>query len=277
MNTPSESQLRSGFELARDRYADLGVDAAGAIARLLKIPISVHCWQGDDVRGFENATGELGGGLAVTGSYPGAARTADELRADYDNAFSLIPGRHRVNLHAIYAETGPVRVSRDALAPEHFARWTDWARDRRLGIDFNPTCFAHPMASSGFTLASADAGVRRFWVDHCRASRLIAAAFGAALGSASVCNVWIPDGYKDTPADRLAPRRRLRASLDEVFADRLEPLHLRDSVEGKLFGIGTESYTVGSHEFYLGYAASRPGDRRVMVCLDAGPTGTSDW
>jgi L-rhamnose isomerase len=269
----TDSAVERAYALARERYAALGVDAEAALERLAAVPLSLHCWQGDDVGGFENAGAELGGGLAVTGNYPGKARTPDELRADIEQALALLPGKHRLNLHASYAETGGRRVERNELAPEHFARWVDWARSRRLGLDFNPTFFAHPLAADGFTLAHPDEGTRRFWVEHGIACRKIGACFGRALGSACVTNVWVPDGYKDTPVDRRGPRERLRRSLDLVFAEPIDPRHNRDAVEPKLFGIGSESYVVGSHEFYLGYAVSR----RKLLCLDAGhfhPTET---
>lgn len=261
-----DTAVDRAYALARERYLALGVDPAAALARLATIPISLHCWQGDDVGGFENTGQELGGGLAVTGNYPGKARTADELRADAAKAFSLIPGRHRFNLHAIYAETGGRTVERDRLGPEHFGRWVDWAKEQKLGLDFNPTYFAHRLATSGFTLAHADPAVRKFWIDHGIACRRIGAHFGKQLGTPCVTNVWIPDGFKDLPADRKAPRERLTKSLDELFAEPLDPRHNRDAVESKLFGIGSESYVVGSHEFYLGYAVTR----KKLLCLDAG-------
>lgn len=262
-----------GYECARDRYREIGVDAEAALARLPTIPVSLHCWQGDDVRGFEDAGQDIGGGLAVTGNFPGRARTPDELRSDAQQALSLIPGRHRFNLHASYAETGGRRVPRNELTAENFARWIDWAKGYGLGLDFNPTFFAHPLAADGFTLAHADAGVRHFWVEHGTACRRIGASFGKALDSPCVTNVWIPDGFKDTPADRKSPRERLARSLDEVFAEPLDQRYNLDAVEPKLFGIGSEAYVVGSHEFYLGYAITR----RKWLCLDSGhfhPTET---
>jgi L-rhamnose isomerase len=261
------------FALAREQYEELGVDVDAALARLASIAISLHCWQGDDVGGFEASGRAIGGGLAVTGSYPGKARTPDELRSDLDRAFSLIPGAHRLNLHASYAETGGTRIARDELRPEHFRAWIDWARSKRIGMDFNPTYFAHPDADDGFTLAHPDETIRRFWIDHGIACRRIGAAIGEALGSPCITNVWIPDGSKETPVDREGPRERLLESLDAVFAEPLDPRINRDAVEGKLFGLGAESYTVGSHEFYLGYAISR----KKLLCLDAGhfhPTET---
>lgn len=262
----SSNSVAQSYDLAKARYAELGVDTEAAMAKLATIPISLHCWQGDDVGGFENTGEGLSGGIAVTGNYPGKARTPDELRADLDKALSLIPGKHRLNLHAFYGEFGGKKVDRNEIAPEHFAGWIDWAKANGMGMDFNPTCFAHPKAADGFTLSHADPAIRQFWIEHCIASREIGAEMGKALGSPTVTNVWIPDGYKDTPVDRLAPRQRLADSLDKVFAKQLDPkLHL-DAVECKLFGIGSESYVVGSHEFYMGYAVKN----QKLLCLDAG-------
>lgn len=254
----------SALEEARQRYADLGVSVDQALETLRQVPISIHCWQGDDVGGFEVESGELGGGLAVTGNYPGKARTPDELRQDLEKALSLIPGKHRLNLHAMYGEFGGKRVDRDRIEPSHFQGWIEWCRENGLGLDFNPTCFSHPKAADGFTLAHHDAGIRDFWIEHCRRCREIGDFAGGALGTKTVTNVWVPDGMKDTPADRLAPRLRLKASLDQIFE---KPLgHNLDCVESKLFGIGSESYVAGSHEFYLGYAVAN----RKLYCLDAG-------
>ena len=256
----------AAYGLAKGRYAELGVDADRALERLSRIAISLHCWQGDDVAGFENTGEAIGGGLAVTGNYPGRARTPEELRSDLDKAYALIPGTHRVNLHASYAETGGRHVERNEIRPEHFRGWIDWARSKGLGLDFNPTFFAHPRASDGWTLAHRDEGTRRFWIEHGIACRKIGAAMGQALGSPCITNVWIPDGFKDLPADRRGPRERLVRALDAVFAEPIDPRFHRDAVESKLFGIGSESYVVGSHEFYLGYAITR----KKVLCLDAG-------
>lgn len=269
----SAARIKAAYELARDVFADHGVDTAGALAQLPKIPISLHCWQGDDVGGFENPGGTLGGGLAVTGNYPGKARTPDELRADLEKTFSLLPGRHRLNLHAFYAETAGRRVERNQLTPGHFSGWIDWAKSQRIGLDFNPTYFSHPKAADGLTLAHPDNGVRQFWTEHGVACRKIGAAMGEALGSPCVTNLWIPDGFKDTPVDRKGPRARLEESLDAIFREPVNPKFNLDAVEPKLFGIGSESYVVGSHEFYLGYAVRR----KKLLCLDAGhfhPTET---
>jgi L-rhamnose isomerase len=267
MNGPTAT-TRHAYDLARERYAELGVDTEAALDRLAAIPISLHCWQGDDVGGFESmgADKDIGGGLAVTGNYPGKARTPEELRSDADLALAQIPGTHRFNLHASYAEAGGKRIDRTEVAPEHFAAWIDWAKSRGIGLDFNPTYFAHPKADDGFTLAHPDASIRAFWVEHGRACRRIGAAMGQALGKTCVTNVWIPDGMKDTPVDRAAPRERLAESLDAIFAEPIDPKLNLDAVEGKLFGIGSESYVVGSHEFYLGYATTR----QKVLTIDAG-------
>lgn len=260
------SVVEQVFQAAAARYAELGVNVASALEKLASIPISMHCWQGDDVGGFESDVGLSGGGIMATGSYPGKARNADELRQDADQAFRLIPGRHRFNLHAIYLETGGQKVERDAIAPEHFSRWMDWAAERGIGLDFNPTFFSHPMANDGFTLTHPDGGIRGFWIRHGIACRKIGEAFGRRLGSACVTNVWIPDGQKDLTADRQTPRRRLADALDEIFRERIDAAYLRDSVESKLFGIGSETYVPGSHEFYLGYAITR----KKLLTLDTG-------
>ena len=266
--------MASLYEAAREAYGLLGVDTEAALGILARTPISVHCWQGDDVGGFESSSaGEPGGGLAVTGNYPGRARTAEELRADLEKVFSLVPGKHRLNLHAFYLDSGGKKVDRDQIETSHFQGWIDWAKSLGLGMDFNPTCFAHPKAADGFTLAHRDPGIRAFWIEHARRCRTIGADIGRALGSTCMVNVWIPDGYKDLPVDRIAPRQRLIESLDAIFAEKLPERDEIDAVECKLFGIGSESYVAGSHEFYLGYAVSR----QKAVCLDAGhfhPTET---
>lgn len=257
----------SAYALALERFAAQGVDAEHALKRLDGIPVSLHCWQGDDVLGFENRGGSIAGsGCLATGNYPGPARTPEELRADLDMAASQIPGPLRLNLHAMYASDGQSIPDRDALTAAQFASWVDWAAVRGWGIDFNPTCFNHPLAADGFTLSHPDPGVREFWVAHCIACRRIGAIIGEALANPVINNLWIPDGFKDTPADRFAPRERLLRSLDAIFAADVSSEWNRDTVESKLFGIGVESYTVGSHEFYLGFAATRG----IGLCLDAG-------
>ncbi|MEI7063716.1 L-rhamnose isomerase [Dickeya chrysanthemi] len=261
MNTAIETAWR----LARERYARLNIDVDAALRQLDRIPVSIHCWQGDDVAGFEHGSGALTGGIQATGNYPGKARNATELRADLEQAFRQIPGPKRLNLHAIYLESA-TPVARNAIEPQHFSNWVAWAKEHQLGLDFNPTCFSHPLSSDGFTLSHPDENVRRFWIEHCQASRRISAWFGRELGTASVMNIWIPDGMKDLTVDRLAFRQRLLASLDEVIAEKLDPAHHIDAVESKLFGLGAESFTVGSGEFYMGYATSR----QTALCLDAG-------
>lgn len=260
-------RIERAERLARELYAGRGIDVDAALRRLAAVAVSLHCWQGDDVGGFEGGGGAIGGGLAVTGSYPGRARTPDELRADAELALSLIPGRHRFNLHASYAETGGASIGRDVLGLEHFSGWIEWGRSRGLvGLDFNPTFFAHPLAESGQTLSHLDSSIRRFWIDHGIVCRRIGAHFGRSLGSACVTNLWIPDGSKDTPIDRHGPRQRLLEALDAVYAEPIAESDNLDAVEGKLFGLGAESCTVGSHEFYYGYAITR----RKLLCLDAG-------
>lgn len=265
MPNPAKHLERS-FSLAKQRYAELGVDVSNALSQLSGIPISLHCWQGDDVGGFEDSGLALGGGLAATGNYPGKARTPDELRTDLQRALSLIPGKHRLSLHSSYAETHGKRIERDELQPENFHGWIDWAKSHGLGLDFNQTFFSHPKAADGFTLAHRDKGIRQFWIDHGIACRKIGAAIGKRLGKTCITNLWIPDGFKDTPADRRAPRERLVESLDAIFKQPISPKFNLDSVEPKLFGIGSESYVVGSHEFYIGYAITR----KKLLTLDAG-------
>jgi L-rhamnose isomerase len=263
--TDSENNIKSAYSLAKERYAALGVDAEAALARLEKVAISLHCWQGDDVGGFENPGGELSGGIAATGNYPGKARNADELRSDLDLAYSLLPGSHRLNLHAIYLESDQ-KVERNAIEPRHFSAWKDWAKANHHGIDFNPTCFSHPKSADGFTLAHRDEGIRKFWIEHCIASRKIGEYFGKELGTPAVTNIWIPDGYKDSPADRRTPRELLCGSLDAILTEKIDPRYNLDAVEPKLFGIGSESYVVGSMEFYTAYALSR----KILLTLDSG-------
>ncbi|RIX50009.1 L-rhamnose isomerase [Paenibacillus nanensis] len=260
-----DQQIAQNYEQAKQMYAQHGIDVDKVLERLAGIKISMHCWQGDDVRGFLFRDQDLSGGISVTGNYPGAARTPEELRADLEKAFSMIPGKHKVNLHAIYADTDE-KVDLDQLEPKHFQKWVDWAKEQGLGLDFNPTCFSHDKSKDGFTLSHSDTEIRRFWIDHCKASRKIGAYFGEQLGQTCVTNVWVPDGYKDVPADRMAPRRRLKEALDEVFAEELNPEHNLDAVESKLFGLGSEAYVVGSHEFYMGYGIQN----NKLICLDAG-------
>lgn len=260
-----QQKVVSNYEAAKEQYAQHGIDVDQVLSRLEKIKISMHCWQGDDVRGFLNRDQDLTGGISVTGNYPGAARTPTELRADLEKAFSLIPGKHKVNLHAIYADTDE-KIELDQIEPKHYQKWVDWSKENGLGLDFNPTCFSHEKSKDGFTLSHPDEDIRKFWIDHCKASRKIGAYFGEQLGQTCVTNVWVPDGFKDVPADRMAPRQRLKDSLDQVFAEELNPAYNLDAVESKLFGIGSEAYVVGSHEFYMGYGIQN----NKLICLDAG-------
>ena len=253
------------YESAKAQFADWGIDTEAAIERLKTIPISMHCWQGDDVVGFEQKTGSSGGGIQATGNHPGRARTPEELRADLEFAYSMIPGKHRLNLHAMYLDTDKT-PDRDEIEYRHFSPWVDWAKDQGLGLDFNPTFFAHTKADDNLTLSHPDQGIRDFWIEHGRRTREIAAQMGAELGSACINNIWVPDGYKDTPVDRMAARRRLEASIDQIIAAPQDRSHMRDAVESKLFGIGVEACTVGSHEFYMGYAIKND----TVLCLDMG-------
>ncbi|MEK3721322.1 L-rhamnose isomerase [Paenibacillus sp. FSL H8-0034] len=260
-----DKNVQANYELAKELYAAHGINVDQVLEQLEKVKISMHCWQGDDVKGFLNRDQDLTGGISVTGNYPGAAQSPAQLRADLEKAFSLIPGKHKVNLHAIYADTDE-KVELNELEPKHFQKWVDWCKEQGLGLDFNPTCFSHEKSKDGFTLSHSDPEIRQFWIDHCKASRKIGAFFGEQLGQTCVTNVWVPDGYKDVPADRMAPRQRLKSALDEVFAEELNPAHNLDAIESKLFGLGSEAYVVGSHEFYMGYGIQN----NKLICLDAG-------
>ncbi len=254
------------YEAAREIYSKYGVDTDAAIKKVAKIPISIHCWQGDDINGFENPDGALTGGIQVTGNYPGKARSIDELRADFDKAASLIPGTKRISLHAIYLDAGGEKVSREKIAPRHFDSWIDWAKERNYGIDYNPTCFSHPMSADGMTISHPDKNVRDFWIEHCIGSRKIAAYIGEKLGKTVITNFWMPDGYKDIPADRYGARLRMKESYDEIFREKIDEKFNKDSIESKVFGIGAESCTMGSGEFCLGYAAKND----KLLTLDTG-------
>lgn len=262
----SNEGVQREYELARELYSKLGINTEQVMEQLNKFQISLHCWQGDDVSGFEVNASELSGGIMATGNYPGKARNGEELRSDLERALALIPGKHRINLHAIYAETDGVFVERDELKPEYFQKWIDWARKNDIAIDFNSSFFSHKMAESGFTLSSKDKVIRDFWIRHAKVCREIAAYIGKELGTPVVHNLWIPDGSKDLPADRMSYRQHLKESLDEVFEVKYDKKYLIDAVESKLFGIGSEAFVVGSHEFYMGYAMTND----VMICLDAG-------
>ena len=252
------------FETAKDMYAEYGVDVETAITLLSGLKLSMQCWQGDDVTGFENR-GSLSGGIAATGNYPGKARNHAELMSDIDKALTLIPGKHKISLHANYAITDE-KVDRNTLEPRHFSAWMDFAKEMGLGLDFNPTFFSHPKAADNLTLSNPDPAIRQFWIEHGKASRRIAEYFGKTLKLPALNNIWVPDGYKDIPADRYSPRARLKASLDEIFLEKLDKEWLIDSIEGKVFGLGLEAYTAGSHEFYMNYAAKN----NVLCLLDTG-------
>ncbi|MCZ0071613.1 L-rhamnose isomerase [Bacillus sonorensis] len=257
--------INQNYQQAKELYASHGIDTEEVIKKLADVKISMHCWQGDDVRGFMNQDQELTGGISVTGNYPGAATTPEELRQDLEKAFSLIPGKHKLNLHAIYMDTEE-KVDLHEIEPRHFEKWVSWAKEQGLGLDFNPTCFSHSKSADGFTLSHPNPDIRSFWIEHCKRARKVGEYFGKETGQTCITNVWIPDGFKDVPVDRLGPRKRLESALDEVFAEKIDERYNLDAVESKLFGIGSESYVVGSHEFYMGYGLTR----NKMICLDAG-------
>lgn len=259
------SNVSKAYEIAKEVYAEIGVDTDQALEDLKKIKISLNCWQGDDINGFLFQDQSLSGGIQATGDYPGKARNPFELRQDAEKAFSLIPGKHKFSLHAIYTDTDE-KVDLDTLEPRHFDSWIQWAKEKGLGLDFNPSCFSHPMADTGFTISSADPAIRAFWIQHCKASRKIAEHMGKELNERCVTNFWFPDGYKDIPVDRVGPRMRMKTALDEVFSLPIDSNYNLDSVESKLFGIGKESYTVGSNEFCMGYASQN----HVALTLDVG-------
>ncbi|HBF4252273.1 L-rhamnose isomerase [Clostridioides difficile] len=259
-------ELKQKYETAKKEYEKWGISVDEVLRALSKVKISIHCWQGDDITGFEGNQQKLSGGIASTGNYPGKARNPQELRRDLDKALSLIPGKHKVNLHAIYAETGRSFVDRDELKPEHFENWVKWAKERGLGLDFNPTIFSHPKSSDGLTLSHPDKKIRNFWIKHCIDSRKIGEYFGKELGQTCLTNIWIPDGYKDIPSDRLGPRRRLKESLEEILKVEINREYNLDCVESKVFGLGVESYTVGSNEFYLNFASKN----NIISLLDTG-------
>lgn len=254
----------TAYEIAKEKYAALGVDTEKAIEALKKISISIHCWQGDDVSGFENPDGGLTGGIQTTGNYPGKARNPEELRADIEKMLTYIPGKHKVSIHANYAETNGEKVDRDALEPKHFQNWIDWAKENKIGLDYNHTLFSHPLSADGFTLSHVNEDVRKFWIEHCIKGREIADYIGEQLQDKVMNNLWIPDGFKDIPVDRYTPRQLLNDSLDKIFAK--ETKWNVDAVESKVFGIGSESCVIGSHEFYTGYAVKN----QKYLTLDTG-------
>jgi len=261
------ADVQRAYELAVEQYAESGVNAADALRALERIPLSIHCWQGDDVGGFERPDAALGGGgIQVTGNYPGKARTVQELRADLSELYSLLPGKHRLNLHASYGEFGGRTVDRDEIEPSHYDGWISWCREHGLGLDFNSTFFSHPRADDGFTLSSKDSATREFWMEHLRRARAVSAHIGAEVGSTCIHDIWLPDGMKDYPADRLGLRETLTRALDEVFQTEYPAKAMKDALESKLFGIGSEAFVVGSHEFYMGYALTR----NKMICIDSG-------
>jgi L-rhamnose isomerase len=264
--TTKEERVQKAYELAKESYGELGINTKEVMDILNTIPISVHCWQGDDVSGFENPDGLLTGGIQATGNYPGKAKSPEQLRADIEKAFELIPGKKRLNLHALYLETDGEKVDRDQIEPKHFENWVQWAKTNKVGLDFNPSIFSHEKADDGLTLSHPDPEIREFWIEHVKRSRKISEYFGRELGTPSVMNIWIPDGFKDIPADRLGPRQRLKDALDEILVEKIDKAYHLDAVESKVFGIGSESYVVGSHEFYMGYAIKND----LLYCLDAG-------
>lgn len=261
----TQKTIEEAYEKAKARYAEVGVDTDAVLEKLQNVKISMHCWQGDDVKGFLTPDGELTGGIMSTGNYPGAAHTPEELRTDLEKAYSLIPGKHKLNLHAIYLDTDET-VDLNEIEPKHFEKWVNWAKKQGIGLDFNPTFFSHPMMKDGFTLSHPDKEVRDYWIEHGKRSRRIAEYFGKELGETCYTNFWVPDGFKDNPIDRMAPRQRLMESLDEIFSEDIDEKYNVDTVESKLFGLGAEAYTVGSHEFYMGYGLTR----HKTILLDAG-------
>jgi L-rhamnose isomerase len=263
----NKEQVLHAYAFAKEQYAQLGVDSDAAIQKLDQLKISLHCWQADDVGGFETPDAVLGGGgIQATGNYPGKARNIEQLMQDIEKVMSLLPGKQRLNLHAIYGDFKGERVERNRIEPKHFQGWIDWAKGLQTGIDFNPTCFSHPYADEGFTLSSKNELYRRFWIEHVRRTREIAAEMGKQLGTPTINNIWIPDGSKDLPVDRNVHRSLLKQSLDDIFKTDYPKQYLKDSVESKLFGIGSEAMVVGSHEFYLGYAIKH----NKLICLDNG-------
>lgn len=259
------SEVKKRYEEAKKRYAAIGVNTDEAIKKMADVKISIHCWQGDDVKGFLTPQGELTGGIMSTGNYPGAAHTPDELRQDLEKAYSLIPGKHKLNLHAMYLDTDE-EVDLNQIEPKHFTKWVEWAKKQGIGLDFNPTHFSHPMMKDGMTLSHPDKEVRDYWIEHGKRSRKIAEDMGKETGQTCINNFWMPDGMKDNPIDRYTPRKRMMESLDEIFEEKLNEEYTMEAVESKLFGLGAEAYTVGSHEFYMGYGLTR----NKLICLDAG-------
>ncbi|HBC77286.1 MAG TPA: L-rhamnose isomerase [Bacteroidales bacterium] len=267
MTEMDKELIKKSYQLAKEQYAEIGVDTEKVLKQMDDVVISLHCWQTDDVGGFEKEGAELGGGgIQATGNFPGKSKSLAQMRDDLDKVLSLLPGKQRLSLHAIYGEFGGKKVDRDQIEAKHFQGWIDWAKKRKIGLDFNCTCFSHPLADDGFTLSSKNPKIRKFWVEHTKRCRAIAAEMGKQLGTPSVHNIWIPDGSKDTPVDRMGLRKLLKKSLDEIFTVKYPKKYLKDSIESKLFGIGSESMVVGSHDFYLGYAVQN----NTMITLDNG-------
>lgn len=264
--TMKSSGITRAYEYARDRYAEYRVDTDTVLDMMQQLSLSLHCWQADDVSGNEKKVNSLSGGIQVTGNYPGKARTLLELRSDLERVYSLIPGRHRLNIHASYGDFGEHIPDRNEILPEHFESWIEWSNSHDIKLDFNSTCFAHSKSSRGFTLSSIDSGIREFWKEHVKRAREISAVIGKSTGSRCIHNLWIPDGSKDLTINRLKHRELLRDSLDEIFKVDYPVASMQDSLESKLFGIGSEAYVVGSHEFYMAYALTR----NKMLCLDMG-------
>lgn len=261
-----KEKILRAYEDAREEYAKVGIDTDAALEKLDKINISLHCWQTDDVAGFENPDAALGGGLQTTGNYPGKARTIDQLKSDIEKVMSLLPGKQRLSLHAIYGDFKGKKVDRDQIDVEHFQGWIDWAKKLGIGLDFNPTCFSHPLAEDGYTISSKNEKTRKFWVEHIKRCRKIGAEMGKQLGTPCVNNIWVPDGSKDVPVDRITYRKLLMQSLDEIFSVEYPKEYLKDSIECKLFGLGSEAMVVGSAEFYIGYGIKN----NKLITLDNG-------
>ena len=259
--------IEDAYKIAKAQYEEYGVDVENVLKTLKSIPISIHCWQGDDVGGFEKPNSKLtGGGIQATGNYPGKARNINELKQDLEKVLSLIPGNHRVNLHAIYGDFNNKIVERNEIEPSHFQTWINWAKENDIKLDFNPTLFSHPKADDGFTLSSKNEEVRNFWIEHVLRTREISAEIGKQLNDTCIHNIWIPDGMKDITIDRFGYRKLLIDSLDKIFSKKYSERYMLDSLEGKLFGIGSEAFVVGSHEFYLSYASKN----KLLLTLDSG-------
>ncbi len=264
MATPDS--IKSAYDAAKEQYAALGVNTDLALQKLENVSISLHCWQSDDVGGFEDSGAPVTGGIQATGNYPGKARNIGEVMADLEKVLSLVPGKHRLSLHAIYGDFNGKKTDRNRIEPEHFQSWVDWAKTLQVGLDFNSTLFSHPKSDSGYTLSDNDPSIRAFWIEHVNQCRKISAFMGKELKDRCIHNIWIPDGSKDLTVNRYKHRCYLKESLDTIFTRVYEPSHMTDAVESKLFGIGLEAFTAGSHEFYLGYAIQN----NIMLCLDIG-------